>query len=284
MSNPDLEAPDLEALAKEAEDLGIAGQKRLDSQKKDLAVHPATARPERPKPRRAATARPRLIFVIDDAGNNMEQLQAFLRLPFPLTIAVLPGLPNSRRAAEAVKAAGKELILHQPMEALGGQDPGPGAVYLNMKPAEAAALVEANLDSLPGALGMNNHEGSAVSRDPDLMGAVMGVAKRRGIYYLDSLTISDTSTRVVASREGILHWERDVFLDNSPDKVSILHYLDVGKKKAEKNGAAIMIGHVWSADLAQTLSELYPSLIAEGFSLSTISKVMLEEADASSGD
>jgi len=222
--------------------------------------------------------------VIDDAGHNLEQLEPFLKLPFPVTIAVLPGLAYSRQAAEAALAAGKEVILHQPMEALGGQDPGPGAVRLGMDPGQAAAIVRANLDSLPGVVGMNNHEGSAVSRDEALMGAIMGVAKSRGIYYLDSLTVSDTATRVVASREGILHWERDVFLDNSPDRVSIIHYLDVGKRKAEKNGAAVMIGHVWSANLAQTLTELYPGLIAEGFSLSTISKVMLEEADASSGD
>ena len=104
------------------------------------------------------------------------------------------------------------------------------------------------------------------------------------IYYLDSLTITDTATEGIALREKIRYWERDVFLDNSPDRVSIVQYVDMGKKKAEKNGAAVMIGHVWSAELAQTLSDLYPSLIEGGFSLSTISKVMLEEADASTGD
>ncbi len=281
--NPDLSAPDFDALAREAGNLGIAGTRgqekpRTTGVKLSVQPGPERLRPQRPK------AGPRLILVIDDAGHNLEQLEPFLKLPFPVTIAVLPGLAYSRQAAEAALAAGKEVILHQPMEALGGQDPGPGAISLGMAPAEASAIVRANLDSLPGVKGMNNHEGSAVSRDEALMGAIMGVAKKRGIYYLDSLTVSDTAARAVASREGILHWERDVFLDNSPDRVSIIHYLDVGKRKAEKNGAAVMIGHVWSANLAQTLTELYPGLIAEGFSLSTISKVMLEEADASSGD
>jgi polysaccharide deacetylase 2 family uncharacterized protein YibQ len=64
----------------------------------------------------------------------------------------------------------------------------------------------------------------------------------------------------------------------------MVHYIDVGKKKAEKSGAAVMIGHVWSAELAQTLSDLYPMLVEEGFSLSTISRVMLGEFDADSGD
>ncbi len=242
----------------------------------------AVYRPPNPAPSPANALK--LILVIDDVGNNLAQLDSFLKLPFPLTFAVLPGLPWSGEAARRIRAAGKELILHQPMEALGGQDPGPSAIYLATDAAEAAAIVRRNLDSLPGAIGLNNHEGSAVTRDPELMASIMGVAKKRGIYYLDSLTIPETATSVVAAREGIRFWERDVFLDNSPDRVSIVHYLDVGKKKAQKNGSAVMIGHVWSAQLAQTLSELYPQLVAEGFSLSTISKVMLEEVDAGSGD
>jgi polysaccharide deacetylase 2 family uncharacterized protein YibQ len=226
----------------------------------------------------------RLIIVIDDVGYNLAQLEAFLKLPFPLTFAVLPGLPSSAKAAQMIRAAGKELILHQPMESLGGSDPGPDAVYLDSSPEEAAAIVSRNLDSLPGAVGMNNHEGSAVSQDGRLMGAILAVAKSRGIYYLDSLTTPDPATPVAALQARFRYWERDVFLDNSPDRVSIIHYIEVGKKKAEKNGAAVMIGHVWSAELAQTLTELYPTLIEEGFSLSTISKVMLEEADAHPGD
>lgn len=237
-----------------------------------------------PSGRRQRSARPCLIFVIDDVGNNLAELEPFLALPFPITFSILPDLPMSARAADLIKAAGKEFILHQPMEALGGQNPGPGAIYLSTSPDEAARIVEQNLDSLPGAAGMNNHEGSAVTRDLALMDAILGVAKKRGIYYLDSLTISGTATAEAASREKIRFWERDVFLDNSPDRVSIIRYIDVGKKKAEKSGAAVMIGHVWSAQLAQTLSELYPSLVEEGFSLSTISRFMLEEADASSGD
>ncbi|MDR1143679.1 MAG: divergent polysaccharide deacetylase family protein, partial [Spirochaetaceae bacterium] len=69
-----------------------------------------------------------LALVIDDAGNNLRELDPFLAFPGPLTIAVLPGLPNSAEAARRIRnTAGKELFLHQPMEPLNGQDPGPGA-------------------------------------------------------------------------------------------------------------------------------------------------------------
>lgn len=245
----------------------------------------------KPKPNAKPLAgKPRsrkLIFVIDDAGYSLKQLKAFLDLPFPVSIAVLPGLPNSVKAAQAVRAAGKELLLHQPMQAVGGQNPGPGALTLGMSEEEIVATVEANLESVPGAVGINNHMGSAASADLGLMETVAAVAKKHGIYYLDSRTTSETAIPIAAIREGIRYWERDVFLDNAPDRASITRAVEDGKKRADKDRPAVMIGHVWSAELAQTLTDIYPHLIAEGFSLSTISRYMIQEAsedDAGSRD
>lgn len=223
-----------------------------------------------------------LVIVIDDAGNSLKELEPFLALPFPLTIAVLPQLAHTSESARLILEAGKELILHQPMEALGGQEPGPGAIFLNDSAEDATKTVLANLDSLPGALGINNHMGSAVTRDEALMTAVLELAKGRGIYYLDSLTTPGTATAFVAMRENMRLWERSVFLDNSPDRASIIRLFEEGKKKAENGSPAVMIGHIWSSELAATLQELYPVLAEEGFSLSTISRLMIEEADARS--
>ena len=81
-------------------------------------------------PERPVRPKGRIVIVVDDAGYNLEDLDPFLKFPGPLSIAVLPGLPHSREAARRIKAAGKELLLHQPMEALGGENPGPGAIRL----------------------------------------------------------------------------------------------------------------------------------------------------------
>ena len=211
-------------------------------------------------------------------GYNLKELDPFLRLPFPLTIAVLPGVTYSVRAAQAVRQAGKELILHQPMAALSGQNPGPGTIYADTPPAEAERIIAANLEELRGAVGMNNHMGSAVTTKLPIMDAVAAIAKRRGIYYLDSLTIGGTASREAAYREGIRYWERDVFLDNAPDRANIIRAVEDGKKQADSGHPAIMIGHVWSSELAQALMDLYPHLVAEGYSLSTITHYMLSES------
>src|SRR5271169_3704818 len=57
-----------------------------------------TGPPAHPHPERQGM----LAVIIDDAGYNLGELQAFLDLPGPLTIAVLPNLPHSREAARRV--------------------------------------------------------------------------------------------------------------------------------------------------------------------------------------
>ncbi len=240
------------------------------------AVVPGTADADK----QAGTAkktRGKLLFIFDDAGHNTWQLEPFLRMPFPISVAVLPGLPYSAEAAALVTAAGKELILHQPMEAIEGLDPGPAAIRADMDDATIRAVIRENLDRIPGAVGMNNHMGSKATSDVRVMTVVLDEVRRAGIYFLDSLTIGDSVVHYAASLMRQTTWERSVFLDNIPDKASILHYIAEGTKVAEKRGYAIMIGHVWSAELAQTLTELYPQLVEQGFSLSTISKVMMDK-------
>jgi uncharacterized protein len=220
-----------------------------------------------------------LVFILDDAGHNIWQLEPFLALPFPVSIAVLPNLQHSRTAAAMTVAAGKELILHQPMEAVGGSDPGPGAVLLAMEDHEIRLAIRENLAQLPGVVGINNHMGSKATADERIMAIVLDEARRAGVYFVDSLTIAESVVHSVASLMNLRTWERTVFLDNTPDRASIMKYVSEGTKIAEKRGYAIMIGHVWSAELAQTLSDLYPQLVEQGFSLSTISRIMMDGDD-----
>ena len=71
----------------------------------------------------------KLYFIIDDAGYNIDQLKPFLDFPGSITVAVLPGLPHSRECAELIHKSGKQVFLHQPMEALGKNNPGPDGNY-----------------------------------------------------------------------------------------------------------------------------------------------------------
>ena len=216
-----------------------------------------------------------LCFVFDDAGHNLFHLEPFLELPFPCTIAVLPSLAHSAEAAEKIRGSGKELILHQPMQAVNlNVDPGPGAVLPGMTAEEIRDVVNANLDEIWPVAGLNNHEGSLITGDASSMEAVLDVVEECSIFFLDSKTIAKTAARGIAAERGMRILERAVFLDNSPERDAILAEVLRGVKSAARNGFAVMIGHVWSPELAQILAELYPSLTDAGYRIEDLSALL----------
>ena len=251
---------------------------------------PSSADASATTPRPSSVEVPRgegvLCFVFDDAGHNLFHLEPFLNLPFPCTIAVLPSLAHSADAAEKIRGSGKELILHQPMQAINlSIDPGPGAVKPGMTAEEIRDVVNANLDEIWPVAGLNNHEGSLITGDAPSMEAVLDVVEQRSIFFLDSKTIADTASRGIAHERGMRILERAVFLDNSPDEDAILAEVLKGVRSAARNGFAIMIGHVWSPHLAQILEELYPALTDAGYRIADLSALLasLEEKDARGG-
>ncbi|MDR3335903.1 MAG: divergent polysaccharide deacetylase family protein [Treponema sp.] len=236
------------------------------------AISPS--RPVEQPPRPAPKHRGTLIWVIDDAGNNLRELEPFLRFPGPLTIAVLPGLPYSAEAARRIRAAGKEVILHQPMEALGGENPGPGALYSGMDDEEIRRIVNRNIDEIGPVAGLNNHQGSKITGNEEAMEVILELCRERGIFFLDSRTTADTAAPNAAKKLGIKIGERDVFLDNVQEKTAMVNSVEAGLVRAENRGQSVMIGHTWSSELAEVLTSLYPKLIEQGYTFSTVSRYM----------
>jgi hypothetical protein len=221
-----------------------------------------------------APVRGRLAVVIDDVGNNLDDLAPFLRIPGPLTFAVLPALPHSGEAARRAHAAGKQVIVHMPMEAVGGQNPGPGAIFVAQDDAEIRARLDRALESVPYARGINNHMGSRVIADRRAMGAVMDVLAARGLAFLDSRTTSDTVAAVVAAERGVPFLERSIFLDNVAEADKVAEQFAHGVSLALEKGSAILIGHVQNEATLDVLSRLLPQLEARGIEQSTLAGML----------
>jgi len=224
-----------------------------------------SAQPAPPVQPALPISRGTLVFVIDDAGHNLRDLEPFLEINEPFTIAVLPGLAYSAEAARRIRAAGKEVFLHQPMEAVGGSNPGPCAILSGMGKDEIVSIVSRNLDEIGPVSGINNHEGSRITMDAETMEILLELCRERGILFLDSRTSSETAASMVARKMGMIIGERDVFVDNVQERESIIGYINAGLLKAEQKGSAIMIGHVWSPLLASLLAELFPDLREQGY-------------------
>ena len=224
-----------------------------------------------------------IVFIIDDVGNSIEQLKQFLEIPYPVTFAIMPDRKYTRECATMIKAAGKEYILHQPMEAVGGANPGESAIYTDMTEAEIRKTLEHNFRQLPQALGMNNHMGSAVTSDERVMSIIMKYLSENNLFFLDSFTISNSVGKETAERLNVDYMKRNsMFLDNEKDLDSIRSAIEEGMKSAEKNGHAVMIGHIMTGELAELMLDLYPNFIEDGFSLKEISELFIE-MNASTG-
>ncbi|MFW5776981.1 MAG: divergent polysaccharide deacetylase family protein [Spirochaetota bacterium] len=215
-----------------------------------------------------------LVLVLDDAGNTLDGYQAFLELDVPLAVAVLPQLDHSVRAAAMASAAGKEILLHLPMEAESGADPGPGAIRTDLSAEEVAARVGDDLASVPGAIGVNNHMGSKATADAVLMRTVLGALHDRDLFFLDSRTSAATTGRTVAAEVGIPFAERAVFLDHERTREAILGSLAHALELSGEGEPVVMIGHVTVPLLADVLAEAFPVIVEAGYAFAPLSSLV----------
>jgi hypothetical protein len=220
----------------------------------------------------------KLAFVIDDGGMSVANVKKYTALPFPITVAVLPGLPHTAECAALVRRDGKELMLHQPMQAKNlGINPGPGAITPDMDSWAIQQVIEKNLGELgPGVKGFNNHEGSLITEDKLKMTFIIDLAMQKGLYFLDSRTTSQTQARQAALELDTHIIERNApFLDNAVNREEMLAEIYKGLEVANRAGFAVIIGHVdkSAAVLPRLLEDMYPELVAKGYVFTTPSRL-----------
>jgi len=199
----------------------------------------------------AEPSRPVIGIIIDDMGKTLAIGQRTLRLPGPVACAFLPQAPHTRELATAAHAAGKEVMLHLPMDSVDGRRLDAGAVTLNMTQHEFVAAVSASLAAIPYVQGVNNHMGSLLTRHPGHMLWLMQELQRHApMFFVDSRTTVATVARQVAYENDIPSTERNVFLDNELDTQQLDYQFDRLLRLAKRHGSAVAIGHPHEQTLA----------------------------------
>jgi len=224
---------------------------------------------------RAAGSSPALLaLIIDDLGDRWDYGQRALALPGTVTYAILPGTPYGTRLARLAGNEGREVMLHQPMEALDHADLGVGGLDSRMSHDEFVRTLRTNLDALPHVRGVNNHMGSSLTQNQEAMGWVMDELRRRGgLYFVDSRTISDSVARRVARHEGVATVGRDVFLDHVRTTAEIEKQLVVAMKLARERGTVVVIGHPYPETLT-VLEAALPRLAQFDIAQVSVSQVI----------
>lgn len=221
---------------------------------------------------------PRIAIVIDDFGYaEPARAAGFLEMDAPITFSILPGTPHSRSIAEAALSAGKEVLLHAPMEPVGYPEthPGEGALLLDHTHREIRAFLSAAIDEIPEAVGVNNHMGSAFTKDRGRMRTVMAVLRERELFFLDSMTTPQSTGFSEAVRAGIPAVRNNMFIDSQLDElgtVDIAGQLADLEAIARRRGGAIGIAHPHEETL-QSLRRLLPRMAERGIEFVTISEL-----------
>jgi len=240
---------------------------------------PSAAPTVAPEPSPAPVLAARIAIVIDDLGNDREAVERIARWPFRVAGAVLPGLPGSAETARRLSASGKEVLLHLPMEPDGYPRirPGPGVVLRSDSDEKIAQTVVDDLETVPGAVGVNNHMGSAATADSRVMRAVVRVLTARRLFLLDSRTTEATVARRIADEEQLPAVSRKVFLDAVESEDALERSFRDLVLRAKKDGTALAIGHPHSATFALLEREL-PLLHSQGVELVTVAALTSRSA------
>lgn len=250
--------------------------------------HPKTPRatlpPARPTPSRPPahtpappSGVPRIALVVDDLGNELAPADRIARWPRPVAGAVLPGLRWSADSARALARGGHEVLLHLPMEPEGYPNarvrPGPGLILRSQSDAQIADTLASDLDTVPGAVGVNNHMGSAATADPRVMRVVVRLLSERGLFFLDSRTTDATVAERTAAEASVRTVARRVFLDDVATADAVRAQLAQLIRRARQDGSAVAIGHPYTATLGVLEEEISEIEKREGVKLVKVSEL-----------
>ncbi len=190
-----------------------------------------------------------LAIIIDDVGYHRDRGIAFAELPVPLTLSVIPATPHGKAVATDALARGKEIMVHMPMTSHHKPTTDPLALTEDLNDDELERLLNKAIAQVPGATGMNNHMGSALTENRTAMHKLMAYLARQQFFFIDSRTTSATVAAQIAQAHNIPIASRAVFLDNTREPSQIANKLAEAVEIAQAQGQAIAIGHAYPETL-----------------------------------
>lgn len=185
----------------------------------------------------------KLAIVIDDFGYRPAQENQVIALPSNISVAVLPNAPHAREMATKAHNAGHEVLIHLPMAPLSKQPLEKDTLRPDMSSGEIERIIRDAVNSVPYAVGLNNHMGSAMTSSLFGMQKVMQALGQYNLYFLDSMTIGNSQSMRAAAGTNVKVIKRKVFLDDTQNEADIRFQFNRAIELARRNGSAIAIGH-----------------------------------------
>ncbi len=186
----------------------------------------------------------KVALIVDDMGYSLEAINELCSMGLPLTVAIIPYSPLASEIATISRQHDLEVILHLPLEAINNKgNHSKGMITAEMSEEEIIAIVEKNLDQVPYIRGVNNHMGSKITADSQLMNIILKRLKDRDLFFIDSRTTSNSVAYTIAQNLNIPSAYRHIFLDGELNESYIKGQLIELFRRAQKNGFALGICH-----------------------------------------
>jgi polysaccharide deacetylase 2 family uncharacterized protein YibQ len=205
-----------------------------------------------PKKRRRRGS-PKIAFVIDDIGDYDIGALKLKSLDIPITASILPNSSKAHEEAIKIQQLGLKAIIHMPMQPQNGNGSTYGndkTITVNSKDREIKELIKNAKKKIPNAKGVNNHQGSLVTSNREVMFRILKIIKREGLYFFDSRTISNSVAFDTAKRLGVKTAYKDVFLDHGEKTyANSINWIKRLVEIALQKGQAIAIGHPYETTL-----------------------------------
>ncbi len=206
---------------------------------------------------------PRVAIVFEHAGPSLADLAPIYGMHQPFGLGIFPRMRYSAQIAREAEAHGLTPVLHLPLEARNPADMGsvPGAVWVRMTDAQIERVVEEDLASTPGVVGVSNHAGSRATADRRVMAAVLHAVKAKGLWFEENRTTPASVASDIAARLGIRVVLITTYLDDPP--VNIEGKVRALIATAKRQGAVVAAAHI-TTGAPQVVRRLLPEFQRAG--------------------
>lgn len=196
-------------------------------------------------------AETQVAFVLDDWGYSLNNIDELFQIGRPVTLAVLPHLRYSKEISDRVIKYGRgyDIILHLPLESKSGKTPERDTIRRNMQKERVISILKDDIESVPGIIGVSNHQGSRATENKEIMKIILEELRKRNLFFLDSRTTPVSVCGNISRKIGLKYAERSVFLDLVQKKEERQYRAYVKKQIRELiniakiRRSAIAIGH-----------------------------------------
>lgn len=212
-----------------------------------------------------STSKPKVLLIMDDLS-KLSQIKALESLPLNITPSIFPKTQHTSitpKLAQRITKNGKSFMIHLPLEAQNftQKELEPLKVGID-KQSLKEQILQIKRD-FPQLVYLNNHTGSKFTQSKIDMKNLLEVFDELNLKFIDSVTIPNPASELLAKEQKRLIMQRDIFLDNQTNVAYTKKQLQSLIQKAQKKGYAIAICHPHPSTfkaLAQMQKELNANL------------------------